>query len=132
MRIIEAISENKSVSLPCLELYDAIEHKGCHSCLIFDATSKSLMDHLVDRTAKPFPIRTVKLVSRQILFGLQFLQEKCNIIHPGVKLDSITLAFTSQKKEKLCCSAKNAPGQVMAAKARGLDAIGCASKVSPL
>lgn len=52
MRIIEATSENKSVSSPCLELYDMIEHKGCHSCIVFDALTQKQVSNA------PLGIRT--------------------------------------------------------------------------
>lgn len=69
-----------------LHLLDKFKHKGPHGehfCLVFDV----LGHHMDFQTAKyedgRLPVKTVKVIARQLLLGLDFLHRECGIIHTG-------------------------------------------------
>lgn len=70
-----------------LHVLDTFKHKGPngeHVCLVFDV----LGHHLDFQTAKyedeKLPVKTVKVLARQLLLGLDFLHRECGVIHTGM------------------------------------------------
>lgn len=99
------------------------------SCLVFDAAGKSLIGLLNDMDGRRLPMRGLKLISRQILLGLQFLHDKCDVTHTDIKLSNILLSFTEEQNEKLQSCAKKAAEDLMTAHASGSDSFERASKI---
>lgn len=68
-------------------LLDHFKHtgpNGDHVCFVFDV----LGHHLDFQSAKyedgKLPVKSVKVITRQLLLGLDFLHRECGIIHTGM------------------------------------------------
>lgn len=105
--VINHINRNNTARTPFIKLHDSFELNDNHHCLVFDAVGKSLLD-LVITDGQRLPISTVKILCRQILLALEFLHDKCGIIHTDVRLSNILLTFTKAENEKLRSSARKA------------------------
>lgn len=72
-----------------LQLSGYFEHsgrRGDHLCLVMDlmAEDAHTFAHCCDKDR--LPLRLAKQVSKDILLGLQYLHNACNIIHTGVSI----------------------------------------------
>lgn len=72
-------------------LLDHFKHTGPngeHVCFVFDV----LGHHLDFQSAKyedgKLPVKAVKVITRQLLLGLDFLHRECGVIHTGMTLDT--------------------------------------------
>ncbi|KAH8434562.1 uncharacterized protein LDX57_012205 [Aspergillus melleus] len=67
-----------------LEQFTHTGPNGDHVCLAFDV----LGHHLDFQSAKyedgKLPVKAVKVIVRQLLFGLDFLHRECGIVHTGI------------------------------------------------
>ncbi|KAJ7851050.1 kinase-like protein [Mycena olivaceomarginata] len=66
---------------------------GNHMCLVTELLGEGL-----DRYAKRFPrgrlpIKSVKTIMRQVIMGVSYLHEKCNILHTDIKSNNILFAL---------------------------------------
>lgn len=76
--------EGRHFVSPLLDQFKHTGPNGDHVCLVFDV----LGHHLDFQTAKyqdgKLPVKEVKIISRQLLLGLDFLHRECGIIHTGM------------------------------------------------
>lgn len=122
--LLDVINTNKNGNTPVVELQDVFEHvgpNGRHVCLVFEVLSKSLLRLIKQANYKGIPLPFLKVISRQILLGLQFLHEKCHIIHTDIKPENILFALSQTEKQKLCSAAKESAEKILAAQALGMD-----------
>ena len=72
-----------------LPLRDEFKHKGPngeHVCFVFDVLGYNLDHQAIWFKHKRLPVRAVKVSTRQLLLGLDFLHRECGIIHTGMIL----------------------------------------------
>ncbi|KAF2900115.1 hypothetical protein ILUMI_06071 [Ignelater luminosus] len=62
---------------------------GEHVCMTFEVMGPTLFDLLKQNDFCGFHQELVKMIVKQILEGLKYLHEKCNIVHADLKLDNI-------------------------------------------
>lgn len=68
-------------------LLSKFKHKGPngeHVCLVFDVLGHHLGFQTVKYEDGRLPVKTVKLIAKQLLLGLDFLHRECGIIHTGM------------------------------------------------
>lgn len=66
---------------------------GVHTCLVFEALGCSLYKLIVKNNYQGLAIRQVKSIIKQILQGLEFLHNKCKIIHTDIKPENILIVY---------------------------------------
>ncbi|TDL28774.1 kinase-like protein [Rickenella mellea] len=79
-----------------VSILDSFTHPGpdeVHVCIIFEPLGESLLALLDRNRKKGVPKSTVKLISKQILLGLQYLHEECDLVHTDIKPENILIAL---------------------------------------
>ena len=54
---------------------------GRHICLVFETLGRNLLSLIKQHEYQGIPITHVKIITKQILVGLNYLHSKCKIIH---------------------------------------------------
>ncbi|EMD36090.1 hypothetical protein CERSUDRAFT_156845 [Gelatoporia subvermispora B] len=71
-----------------IQLRDHFYHQGLngkHLCLVTEPLAQDLHSFSRRWINTCLPVNLIKRISRQMILGLQFLQEECNIIHTDIK-----------------------------------------------
>ncbi|KID93042.1 Protein kinase-like domain protein [Metarhizium guizhouense ARSEF 977] len=79
-------------------LLNKFKHKGPngeHVCLVFDVLGHHLGFQTVKYEDGRLPVKTVKLIAKHLLLGLDFLHRECGIIHTDLKPTNILLELES-------------------------------------
>ncbi|CEJ92769.1 hypothetical protein VHEMI08399 [[Torrubiella] hemipterigena] len=77
-----------------LHLLDKFTHTGPngeHVCLVFDVLGQYLDFQTAKYKGGRLPVKSVKLLEKQLLLGLDYLHTECGIIHTGLKPTNILL-----------------------------------------
>jgi serine/threonine protein kinase len=80
-------------------LHDSFFHSGPngrHMCMLFSILGCNLLSVIKVYNYRGIPIRAVKQMVRGICMGLNFLHEKCHIIHTDLKPENVLLQFPHQ------------------------------------
>ncbi|CAK84793.1 unnamed protein product, partial (macronuclear) [Paramecium tetraurelia] len=85
----------------CVEMVDNFIHYGMHGkhyCTVFEVLGPSLLDLIIhfDDYDKRMGMWLVKQITRELLIGLVYMHEVCNIIHTDLKPENIMLQLKSQ------------------------------------
>jgi serine/threonine-protein kinase SRPK3 len=99
---VEKTGNNKDVAV--VELLDYFEHRGpngLHVCLTFEVLSKSLLSLIKRFNYRGVPVHFIKVIARQILEGLLYSHEECEIIHTDLKPENILFTQHSSEKKTL-------------------------------
>lgn len=71
---------------------DSFSHQGpeaSHVCIVFEPLGENLLA-LIERNKKKGVSRPlVKVVAKQILLGLQYLHDECDLVHTDIKPENI-------------------------------------------
>lgn len=62
---------------------------GKHSCLVFKPTGPSLSEYRKLFPGLRVPVPIVKNIARQLLQGLAYLHDTCNVVHTGKRLHTL-------------------------------------------
>eukprot|EP01015_Nassula_variabilis_P032744 TRINITY_DN7711_c0_g1_i13.p2 TRINITY_DN7711_c0_g1~~TRINITY_DN7711_c0_g1_i13.p2 ORF type:complete len:227 (-),score=75.17 TRINITY_DN7711_c0_g1_i13:61-741(-) len=78
------------------EYVEKFKHEGVHGvhyCTAFEVMGPSLYDLILhyDNYDKGIPINEVKVITRQLLIGLDYMHRICNIIHTDLKPENIMI-----------------------------------------
>ncbi|CAD8200635.1 unnamed protein product [Paramecium octaurelia] len=85
----------------CVEMVDNFIHYGMHGkhyCTVFEVLGPSLLDLIIhfDDYDKRMGMWLVKQITRELLIGLVYMHEVCNIIHTDLKPENIMLQLKPQ------------------------------------
>ncbi|CAH0561437.1 unnamed protein product [Brassicogethes aeneus] len=94
---------NKTVQL--LNDFKISGVNGLHICMIFEVLGSNLLKLIIKSKYKGIPLNNVKCIIRQVLEGLQYLHDKCHIIHTDIKPENILLCVTEEAVMKMACEA---------------------------
>jgi hypothetical protein len=73
--------------LKCVQLLDDFKVagvNGTHVCMVFEVLGHNLLKLIIRSNYRGIPIANVKLITKQVLQGLDYLHRKCQIIHTDV------------------------------------------------
>lgn len=59
---------------------------GSHVCMVFEVLGCNLLKLIIRSNYEGLPIEQVKSITKQVLEGLEYLHEKCQIIHTDIKV----------------------------------------------
>lgn len=72
---------------------DSFQHVGpdeTHFCIVFEPLGENLLALIERNKAKGVPHGIVKAITKQILLGLQYLHEECDLVHTDIKPENIS------------------------------------------
>ncbi|KZT65553.1 kinase-like protein [Daedalea quercina L-15889] len=67
--------------------------EGVHVCIVFEPLGENLLA-LIERHKKTgVPPALVKVIAKQILLGLEYLHDECDLVHTDIKPENIMIAI---------------------------------------
>ncbi|KAH8120658.1 kinase-like protein [Phellopilus nigrolimitatus] len=73
-----------------------------HVCIVFEPLGENLLALIERNKAKGVPRSLVKTIARQILLGLQYLHDECDLVHTDIKPENIMISIPDV--ESLICA----------------------------
>ena len=70
---------------------------GKHFCMVFEVMGVTLLELIKRYNYRGLPIPLVRVITKQILIGLDFLHRMCNIIHTDLKPENILVCLTNDE-----------------------------------
>ena len=70
---------------------------GKHFCMVFEVMGVTLLEIIKKYNYKGIPIPLVRVITKQILIGLDFLHRICHIIHTDMKPENILVCLTNEE-----------------------------------
>lgn len=97
-------NRNKIVQL--LDEFKISGMHGVHVCMVMEVLGCNLLKLITGSGYEGIPLENVKLIIRQLLEGLDYLHEKCGIIHTDLKPENILLEVEDDYSKYLHDEAK--------------------------
>ncbi|XP_011873447.1 PREDICTED: SRSF protein kinase 3 [Vollenhovia emeryi] len=94
---------NKTVQL--LNDFKISGINGLHVCMVFEVLGHNLLKLIIKSNYRGIPRNNVKRVIRQVLEGLDYLHNKCKIIHTDIKPENVLVCVDETYIRKLACEA---------------------------
>ena len=87
-----------------IRLLDSFVHIGMHGkhpCSVLELMGPNLLDLIqhYEHNNKMMDIWLVKHITKQVLFGLDFMHRICNIIHTDLKPENVMISLVENKRE---------------------------------
>ena len=74
---------------------------GKHFCMVFEVMGVTLLEIIKKYNYKGIPIPLVRVITKQILIGLDFLHRICHIIHTDMKPENILICLTNEELREI-------------------------------
>jgi serine/threonine-protein kinase SRPK3 len=71
---------------------DSFDHYGpedTHVCIVFEPLGENLLSLIERNKKKGVPVVLVKAIARQVLLGLEYLHDECDLVHTDIKPENI-------------------------------------------
>jgi serine/threonine-protein kinase SRPK3 len=71
---------------------DSFNHCGpeeIHVCIVFEPLGENLLSLIERNKKKGVPVGLVKVITRQVLLGLEYLHDQCDLVHTDIKPENI-------------------------------------------
>ncbi|TFK57525.1 kinase-like protein [Heliocybe sulcata] len=75
---------------------DSFQHCGpddIHVCIVFEPLGENLLALIERHKKKGVPQGLVKVIAKQILLGLMYLHDECDLVHTDIKPENIMIAI---------------------------------------
>ncbi|KAH9487080.1 Serine/threonine-protein kinase SKY1 [Psilocybe cubensis] len=75
---------------------DSFSHQGpeaSHVCIVFEPLGENLLALIERNKKKGVPRALVKVIARQILLGLEYLHDECDLVHTDIKPENILISI---------------------------------------
>ncbi|KAJ7596625.1 kinase-like domain-containing protein [Mycena floridula] len=75
---------------------DSFCHQGpeaSHICIVFEPLGENLLALIERNKKKGVPRPLVKVIAKQILLGLQYLHDECDLVHTDIKPENILISI---------------------------------------
>ncbi|KAK7468660.1 hypothetical protein VKT23_003164 [Stygiomarasmius scandens] len=75
---------------------DSFTHQGPeaqHICIVFEPLGENLLALIERNRKKGVPRAVVKVIARQVLLGLQYLHDECDLVHTDIKPENILISI---------------------------------------
>jgi serine/threonine protein kinase len=85
---------------------DSFIHQGPeaqHVCIVFEPLGENLLALIERNKKKGVPRSLVKVITRQILLGLEYLHDECDLVHTDIKPENICESFFSVTFQFVSC-----------------------------
>ncbi|XP_062401370.1 SRSF protein kinase 1b isoform X2 [Sardina pilchardus] len=111
IKLLRAV-RNSDLGDPCREkvvqLLDDFKISGVngtHVCMVFEVLGHHLLKWIIKSNYQGLPLACVKGIIRQVLQGLDYLHNKCKIIHTDIKPENILLSVNEPYVRRLAAEA---------------------------
>lgn len=94
---------NKTVQL--LNDFKISGINGLHVCMVFEVLGHNLLKLIIKSNYRGIPRNNVKRIIRQVLEGLDYLHNKCKIIHTDIKPENVLVCVDEAYIRKLAYEA---------------------------
>ncbi|VDN31397.1 unnamed protein product [Gongylonema pulchrum] len=74
---------------------------GTHICMVFEVLGCNLLKLIIRSNYQGLPLEQVRTITRQVLEGLQYLHEKCHIIHTDIKPENVLVTLTHDQVRRV-------------------------------
>ena len=74
---------------------------GRHFCMVFEIVGVTLLELIKRYNYKGIPLPFIRIITKQILIGLDFLHRFCNIIHTDLKPENILVCLTDEELKQI-------------------------------
>jgi len=75
---------------------DSFSHQGpeaAHVCIVFEPLGENLLALIERNKKKGVPRPLVKVIAKQILLGLEYLHDECDLVHTDIKPENILISI---------------------------------------
>lgn len=79
-----------------VSFFDSFSHQGpesSHVCIVFEPLGENLLALIERNKKKGVPKALVKVITKQVLLGLQYLHDECDLVHTDIKPENIRESF---------------------------------------
>uniref|UniRef100_A0A914UL46 non-specific serine/threonine protein kinase n=1 Tax=Plectus sambesii TaxID=2011161 RepID=A0A914UL46_9BILA len=74
---------------------------GTHVCMVFEVLGCNLLKMIIRSNYQGIPMENVRAIIKQVLEGLQYLHEKCKIIHTDIKPENVLVTMTHDQIKQM-------------------------------
>lgn len=85
--------------LHVVSFLDSFDHAGpedTHVCIVFEPLGENLLSLIERNKKKGVPVSLVKIIARQVLMGLEYLHDECDLVHTDIKPENICVSRLPQ------------------------------------
>lgn len=110
LRAVRETDPSDPYRLKTVQLYDDFKihgPNGTHVCMVFEVLGNNLLKLITKSNYHGIPLENVRIIIKQCLEGLDYLNRKCKIIHTDIKPENILLCVDEQHVKNLAEEALN-------------------------
>ncbi len=96
---LDIMEHTQTVQLLNSFLYAGIH--GRHFCMVFEIVGVTLLELIKRYNYRGIPLPFIRIITKQILIGLDFLHRFCNIIHTDLKPENILVCLTDEELKQI-------------------------------
>ena len=96
---IEKTENSKVVQLLNSFIYHG--QNGRHFCMVFEIVGVTLLELIKRYNYKGIPLPYIRIITKQILIGLDFLHRMCHIIHTDLKPENVLVCLTKDELKEI-------------------------------
>ena len=74
---------------------------GKHFCMVFEIMGVTLLEIIKRYNYRGIPLPYVRIITKQILIGLDFLHRMCGIIHTDLKPENVLVCLTEKELKEI-------------------------------
>ncbi|KAE9410702.1 kinase-like protein [Gymnopus androsaceus JB14] len=76
-----------------LDSFSHVSPEASHICIVFEPLGENLLALIERNKKKGVPRALVKLIANQVLLGLQYLHDECDLVHTDIKPENILISI---------------------------------------
>jgi serine/threonine-protein kinase SRPK3 len=76
-----------------LDSFDHRSPEDTHVCIVFEPLGETLLALIQRNKKKGVSQALVKVIAKQVLLGLQYLHDECDLVHTDIKPENIRMYF---------------------------------------
>ena len=100
-RIKNGVERDHSQIVQLLNSFIYHGQNGRHFCMVFEIMGVTLLEIIKRYNYKGIPLPYVRIITKQILIGLDFLHRMCGIIHTDLKPENVLVCLTNKELKEI-------------------------------
>ncbi|KAF5384680.1 hypothetical protein D9757_006225 [Collybiopsis confluens] len=76
-----------------LDSFSHVSPEASHVCIVFEPLGENLLALIERNKKKGVPRALVKLIAKQVLLGLQYLHDECDLVHTDLKPENVMISI---------------------------------------